>query len=97
MWSCEPRASAGCAHSDSLAAEAFFGLERSGDELVAAGTEGVYHFSGSRTSQPTLLPLPHFEEIGGVRVNFELPGLVLVLTEINRHSVSGAVPLLVPR
>ncbi|XUM23475.1 hypothetical protein ACRAVF_09170 [Bradyrhizobium oligotrophicum S58] len=44
------------------------------------------------------IPLPHFKEIGGVAVRFDVPGLVLVLTAANRRfSVSGSTPMLVPR
>jgi hypothetical protein len=37
-------------------------------------------------------------DIGGIKISFDLPRFVLVLTNINqRRCVSGAVPLLAPR
>jgi len=75
---------------------AFFGLVRAGNELMAAGIDGVYRFDGS--AKPKVVPLPKFEVIGQVGVSFDLPDVVLVLTGINqRRSISGTVPLLVPR
>jgi len=75
---------------------AFFGLARSGQELLAAGTDGLYRFDGSAT--PKITPLPKFQVIDGVALSFEIPDVVLVLTASNRrHSISGNVPLLVPR
>jgi len=39
-----------------------------------------------------------FKVIDGIRVNFDSPDFVLVLTQVNqRRSVGGAVPMLVPR
>jgi hypothetical protein len=43
-------------------------------------------------------PLPKFRDVGGIKVSFDIAGFVLVLTDVNsRKSVSGSVPLLVPR
>jgi hypothetical protein len=76
--------------------EAFFGLVRTGKELVAVGVDGVYRFGISK--DPTRVPLPAFESIGNIGVSFAFPDVVLVLTGINqRRSISGNVPLLVPR
>ena len=76
--------------------EAFFGLVNTGKELVAVGIDGVYRFGISR--DPTRVPLPAFESIGNIGVSFSLPDVVLVLTGINqRRSISGNVPLIVPR
>lgn len=75
---------------------AFFGLVRVGDELIAAGTDGVYRFESS--GEPKMGVLPRFESIGGIGVSFDIPDVVLVLTGINqRRSISGNVPLLVAR
>jgi hypothetical protein len=75
---------------------AFFSLVRAGNELMAAGIDGVYRFDGS--AEPKIIPLPKFEAIGQIRVSFDLPDVVLVLTAINqRRSMSGNIPLLVPR
>ncbi|WP_441233205.1 hypothetical protein [Bradyrhizobium sp. 930_D9_N1_4] len=75
---------------------AFFGLTRQDDELWAVGTDGLHVIGAGGVSR--IAPLPKFMDFGGVRISFEAPHLVLVLTNINqRHSVSGAVPILVPR
>jgi hypothetical protein len=45
-----------------------------------------------------LTPLPEFEKVGNIRVSFALQDVVLLLTEVNeRRSISGSVPMLVPR
>lgn len=75
---------------------AFFGLVRTADAIWAVGIDGLYRFDGAR--QPRFQPLPKFEERDGYSVSFDVPGIVLVLTDVNqRRSLSGAVPLLVPR
>jgi hypothetical protein len=75
---------------------AFFGLTREGDTLWAVGIDGIYGIGPGGTAHIT--PLPHFKDVGGIAVNFDLPHFVLVLTNVNqRRSISGAVPLLVPR
>jgi hypothetical protein len=78
------------------ASVAFFGVIRVGDQLVAAGTDGIYRFRAS--GPPEWTALPEFESIGGIAVSFAVPDVVLVLTDVNRRrSVSGSVPLIVPR
>lgn len=75
---------------------AFFGLARDGDTVQAAGIDGIYRIG--RDGAAETVPMPQFKDIAGVSVSFELPQIVLVLTTINQHrSVSGAVPMLVPR
>jgi hypothetical protein len=75
---------------------AFFGLTREGDALLAAGIDGIYRIEASGTKRSA--PLPAFKKIGDFRVSFDLPHLVVVLTNINRgHSLSGSVPILLPR
>lgn len=75
---------------------AFFGLQQTGENLLAVGHDGLYQIG-----QEDLVrrgPLPHFNEIGGVAVSFDIPGLALVPTTANRRfSVSGSTPMLVPR
>lgn len=79
-----------------FATVAFFGLSRAGDVLLAVGVDGLYPIG--RDGVAEVEPLPDFEVVGGVRVSFDVPGFVLVLTDINqRKSLSGSVPLLVPR
>lgn len=75
---------------------AFFGVLRRGSVLWASGVDGIYKFDGKGT--PTIQPLPTFRRVGGLRVSFALPDVVLVLTEFNqRHSISGATPIMVAR
>jgi hypothetical protein len=75
---------------------AFFGLTRARDALWAAGIDGVYRIEANNAV--SFIPLPGFTNIGGIRVSFDLPYLILVVTSINqRRSVSGSVPILVPR
>lgn len=75
---------------------AFFGLARVGDELWAPGIDGVYRIRRPGAADTT--SLPEFDTIGGIAVSFDLPNVILVLTDINqRRSISGSVPLLVPR
>jgi hypothetical protein len=66
---------------------AFFGLVRSGDELVAVGLDGIYRLRDGKVAE--VAPVPTFKAIGGVGVSFELPGAILVLT--------ANTPMLVPR
>jgi hypothetical protein len=74
---------------------AFFGLARSDGVLVAAGIDGVYRVSAQGFESK---PLPPFKDVGGIKVSFDVPGVVLVLTDVNaRHSLSGSVPLIVSR
>jgi hypothetical protein len=75
---------------------AFFGLTRDGDTLWAMGIDGLYGIGPGGDAR--IVPLPQFKDVGGIRVSFDLPKFVLVLTNVNRRrSISGAVPLLVPR
>ena len=75
---------------------AFFGLTREGDTVWAVGIDGIYSIGPGGTAY--FVPLPHFKDIGGISISFDLPHFVLVLTNVNqRRSISGAVPLLVPR
>jgi hypothetical protein len=75
---------------------AFFGLTRSGNTWWAVGLNGLYRFDGVRG--PEFSPLPEFENKGGFWVSFDLPGFVLVLTDVNqRRSMSGSVPIMIPR
>lgn len=76
--------------------EAFFGLARSDGTIWAVGTDGLYRFAD--TGSPTFRPLPTFENRGGYRVSFAVPGLVLVMTDVNQHlSLSGSVPIMAAR
>ena len=75
---------------------AFFGISRDGARLRAVGIDGQ-SFVGEE-GVVDFSPLPSFKTVGTIGVSFELPNFVLVLTDINqRHSISGDVPILVPR
>jgi hypothetical protein len=75
---------------------AFFGLVRRGDTLWAAGIDGIYRVGADGVTQSASLPT--FKQVGGLSVSFDMPDLVVLLTDINqRRSMSGSVPLLVPR
>ncbi|MCR5870600.1 hypothetical protein LRS12_07725 [Sphingomonas sp. J344] len=75
---------------------AFFGLTRVGNTVWALGTDGLYRFDGA--SSPQFRPLPTFENRGGYQVSFDVPGLVLLMTDVNqRRSLSGAVPIMAAR
>ncbi|HLL55252.1 MAG TPA: hypothetical protein VK447_16970 [Myxococcaceae bacterium] len=84
------------AEKEPFSTVAFFGLVRSGDALLAVGIDGIHRLRDKGAVE--LTPLPDFKKIGGVAVSFELPDVILVLTSINqRASLSGRVPMLVPR
>lgn len=75
---------------------AFFGLSSDGNTMQAVGIDGIYNLGAGGAVQ--FSPLPQFKSIGGLGVSFDIPHYVLVLTTINqRLSVSGAVPIMVPR
>jgi hypothetical protein len=75
---------------------AFFGLTRNGNTWWAVGIDGLYRFDGAH--QPMFSPLPKFENKGGYWVSFAVPGIALVLTDVNqRRSMSGSVPIMAAR
>lgn len=75
---------------------AFFGLTRSGSAWWAVGIDGLYRFDGAH--QPEFSLLPKFENKGGYWVSFAVPGIALVLTDVNqRRSMSGSVPIMAAR
>lgn len=74
---------------------AFFGVARSADTVFAVGNDGIYRFEGA---EPTFTNLPAFEERAGYRISFGIPGLILLITNVNqRRSLSGAVPIMTTR
>jgi hypothetical protein len=75
---------------------AFFGLAQAKDSLWASGIDGVYQLKGEDAVR--FFSLPKFKIFGNIGVSFDLPGLILVLTGVNRRlSISGNVPMLIPR
>jgi hypothetical protein len=74
---------------------AFFAVTTTEGTVVAAGMDGLYRVTERGAERE---PLPAFKDVGGIKVSFAVPGLALVLTNVNaRKSMSGSVPLLVPR
>ena len=79
-----------------LSTVAFFGLTSDDDTMRAVGIDGIYTFGPRGAVQ--VIPLPQFKNVGGISLSFDVPHFVLVLTNVNqRLSLSGAVPLMVPR
>jgi len=77
-------------------AVAFFGLARQGNEILAVGNDGLYRIQ--RDGSANYSRLPKFVAAGQIYLSYDIPGLVLVLTDVNeRRSMSGSVPLLVMR
>ena len=92
----DPHRRLGGGASPALGTVAFFGLARDGGDLMAVGIDGLYRIR--RDGRARITPLPAFTAIDGVEVSFAVPHFVLVSSVINqRRSLSGSVPMLVPR
>ena len=75
---------------------AFFGLAYGDHTLWAIGIDGLYRFKEPQS--PEFRPLPKFQNKGGYWVSFDVPGIALVMTDVNqRASMSGAVPIMAVR
>jgi hypothetical protein len=75
---------------------AFSGLARRGQALWAVGSDGLYRFTEPRS--PEFRPFPKFRNAGGYRISFDVPGIVLVMPDVNGPAfTSGAVPLMAVR
>ena len=76
---------------------AFMGLAATGDELVAVGSDGSLHRI-ARDGTAQLQPPAAFHQMGEVSVSFDVPDVVLVLTDVFRHeALGGSLPMLIPR
>ncbi|TFI57577.1 hypothetical protein E2493_14520 [Sphingomonas parva] len=74
----------------------FFGLALAGGDLWAVGIDGLHRLRPGQP--PQFRPLPKFTDRGGYMVSFDVPGVVLVLSNANqRVSLSGAIPLMAVR
>jgi hypothetical protein len=62
---------------------AFFGLKRRAETLWAVGMDGIYQIGPRGVTQSA--PLPKFKQVGGLSVSFDLPDVVVVLTDINQR------------
>lgn len=81
---------------DDTTSAAFFGIVRAGDNLLAAGVDGLYRIGPGGLVD--FARFPTFHRIRGVHLNFDEPDVILVVTQINRRaSVSGGAPMLIPR
>ncbi len=75
---------------------AFFGLVRRGDSILAAGVDGLYRVRSGGLADK--IAMPRFKPVGNFHVSFEVPGVVLLVTEVNRRaSVSWGAPILIAR
>jgi hypothetical protein len=74
----------------------FFGITARENAIWAVSPDCLYQIKpdGSAVAHP----LPTFHTVGTIQVSFADPQFVFVRTDINeRHSLSGSVPILVPR
>ncbi len=84
------------ANGEPFSTVAFYGVIPEGDALLVVGMDGLYHLN--KDGQATYEALPEFETIGGFKISFANPNVILVLTDINsRRSVGGSVPMLIER
>jgi hypothetical protein len=75
---------------------AFFGLVQSRNVLWSAGLDGIYRIDSRGVVRVS--PLPKFTRVKEIRVSFELPHLVIILTSISAMmSVSGPQPMIIAR
>jgi hypothetical protein len=90
-------APAGAGSPGNAAATApFFGVSERADGLWILGVDGVYRLSSTGMSR--VHPLPQqFKTMGSVKVSFDVPGFVVVMTSVGRPSPTGSAALLVPR
>lgn len=74
----------------------FYGLAAADDAVWAVASDGLYRIGPD--GRIDFRRMPKFENVGGIRLSFAIPDLVLVLTSINgRVSLGGAAPILVVR
>ncbi|ESQ88181.1 hypothetical protein ABAC460_16095 [Asticcacaulis sp. AC460] len=74
----------------------FYGLIAGDDSLLALGMDGLYRISSD--GKATILPIPEFPLIDGMRVSFNIPGVVLIGGTRNRDDVYFATDIvMVPR
>lgn len=74
--------------------EPFFGMAYSDQGVVVVSNRGVYQLDGSVLHK---LSEPNFAKVGALSLSFDIPGLLVVMTDANwAMSVSGYTPLLAP-
>jgi hypothetical protein len=75
-------------------AEAVYGLKTSGEDIWVVTNGSIRRLKPSGDER---IEMPRFEQVAGVTLSRELPGMILLSTQLNqRLAVSGATPLLVP-
>jgi hypothetical protein len=75
---------------------AFSALIRGADSLWAAGSDGVYRMR--ERSVVEYMPLPTFQKIDGIEVSFDLPDIIVLMTEIDPCDMCvGSEPMVVAR
>jgi hypothetical protein len=79
------------------ATEPLYGLASAADaSFWAIGCQALYRFNADGT-QEKRYSLPKLKSVSGVHISREVPGAIVVLTDVNwTVSVSGYTPLLIP-
>lgn len=77
--------------------EAILGLGAAPDGLSAVSWRALYFLREGRPANEYALSDLKLEKFGGIRINREIPGVVLELTDVNWSvSTSGYTPLIAP-
>jgi hypothetical protein len=75
---------------------AFSSLVRTNDSLWAAGSDGIYRVR--KRGAVEYVPLPKFQKIDGIEVSFDLPDVIVLMTEIDPCEMCvGSEPIVVAR
>jgi len=74
----------------------FIGVERQQDSILGVGTDGIYLLQSS--GSVTFTPMPKFRNWGGLKLNSDLPRVLLVMSSDNQHhAMGGNLPMLISR
>ena len=83
-------------NSGSKQTEAFYGLVPADSGFWAITWRAVYHF-GPDGKQDKQYPIPKLKPFSGIHLSREIPGVIVVRTDVNwAVSTSGYTPLVVP-
>jgi hypothetical protein len=75
---------------------AFSALVRTNGALWVAGSDGIYRLR--KRDAVEYVPLPDFKKIDGIEVSFDLPDVIVLMTEIDPCEMcSGSEPMVVAR
>lgn len=75
---------------------AFSALVRTNDSLWAAGSDGIYRLR--ERGAVDYMPLPTFQKIDGIEVSFDLPDIIVLMSEIDACEMCvGSEPIVVAR